>query len=148
MNILFSKLNYKDQKRIAVLNEPNEFLTHLSDLKITIDKSIDTNFQYDFLLVFVLKCEEISQVTNSIKNNLTNDVTLWFAYPKKSSKKYKSDISRDGSWQSLGDIGFEGVRQVAIDDDWSALRFRNVKFIKTLSRDKSRAMSKEGKKRV
>ncbi len=48
----------------------------------------------------------------------------------------------------LGKLGFEGVRQVAIDEDWSALRFRRVEFIKTMSRDKKRAMSELGKARV
>jgi hypothetical protein len=27
-------------------------------------------------------------------------------------------------------LGFDTVRQVAIDDDWSALRFRRVEYIK------------------
>ncbi|MBP1154450.1 MULTISPECIES: hypothetical protein [unclassified Paenibacillus] len=52
---------------------------------------------------------------------------LWFAYPKKTSKKYKADISRDEGWQPLIDLGFEGVRLAAIDDDWSDIRFRNAR---------------------
>jgi hypothetical protein len=34
----------------------------------------------------------------------------------------------------LGAAGFEPVRMVAVDEDWSALRFRRVGFIKTLTR--------------
>jgi hypothetical protein len=48
----------------------------------------------------------------------------------------------------LGKLGFEAVRQVAIDQDWSALRFRRVEFIKTMSRDKKRAISEVGKTKV
>ncbi len=58
------------------------------------------------------------------------------------------NISRDSGWQPLGDLGYEGVRQVAIDDDWSALRFRHVDSIATLKRESSRAMSKRGKDRA
>ena len=36
----------------------------------------------------------------------------------------------------LGDAGFEPVRMVAIDEDFSAVRFRRVEFIKTLTRGK------------
>jgi len=49
---------------------------------------------------------------------------IWVAYPKKSSKKYKSDLSRDDFWDALKDLGLEPVRQIALDEDWSALRFK------------------------
>ena len=42
----------------------------------------------------------------------------------------------------------EGVRQVAIDEDWSALRFRSAKHIKSLERNPKMALSKEGKQRT
>ena len=35
----------------------------------------------------------------------------------------------------LGEAGFEGVRQVAIDEDGSAIRFRHVDYIKSMTRD-------------
>jgi hypothetical protein len=38
------------------------------------------------------------------------------------------------------------VRQVAIDEDWSALRFRRVAHIKKMTR--SFAMTSEGKQKV
>jgi hypothetical protein len=31
-----------------------------------------------------------------------SDAVVWFAYPKRSSKKYKSGINRDNGWQILG----------------------------------------------
>jgi hypothetical protein len=64
---------------------------------------------------------------------------------KKTSKKYKSEINRDDGWQVLGQFGFEPVRMVAIDEDWTAIRFRQAEYIKVLTRDKSWAMSKTGK---
>jgi hypothetical protein len=44
----------------------------------------------------------------------------------------------------LGDAGFEPVRQVAIDEDWSALRFRRVEYIKSMTRDPRRKISGKG----
>jgi hypothetical protein len=49
---------------------------------------------------------------------------------------------------STSELGFEGVRQVAIDEDWSALRFRRAEYIRTMRRDPSRAMSAQGRRKV
>ncbi|KIL49293.1 hypothetical protein [Jeotgalibacillus soli] len=46
----------------------------------------------------------------------------------------------------LADEGFEPVRQIAIDENWSALRFRKVEKIKTLLR--GFAVTEEGMKRI
>ena len=56
-------------------------------------------------------------------------MTLWFAYPKGSSKKFHCEFNRDTGWSVLRGLGFDTVRQVAIDADWSALRFHHVECI-------------------
>ena len=75
------------------------------------------------------------------------DPVLWFAYPKGSSKKYRCDFNHNSGWDALVELGFEGVRQVAIDEDWSALRFRRVQHIKNFNRTASNTTSPEGKQR-
>lgn len=62
------------------------------------------------------------------------DALVWFAYPKGTSKQYRSTINRDTGWQVLGAAGFEPVRMVAIDEDWSGVRFRRAEFIKSMIR--------------
>jgi hypothetical protein len=52
----------------------------------------------------------------------------WAAYPKKSSG-IESDLTRDEGWAALFDAGLRPVRQIAIDDVWSALRFRRVEHV-------------------
>ena len=150
MNSLLNKLQFKDHKNFLILNSPKEFESTKPELYnlTNVHEKLDSNFKYDFVIVFVKTCAEIESETSNIFSQLNDDTVLWFAYPKKSSKKYSSDISRDDGWQPLGDAGFEGVRQVAIDDDWSALRFRKVEHIKSFKRDKSRAMSETGVKRT
>jgi hypothetical protein len=99
-----------------------------------------------FVLCFVRRFAEIERLSERIAAAVPGDGLVWFAYPKKSSPHYHPEVGRDSSWQPLGDVGFEGVRQVAIDDEWSALRFRRAEFIETFNR--SRAMSAEGKRRL
>ena len=100
-----------------------------------------------FVLAFLRSCKEIEARAERLAGVLGgDDPILWLAYPKKSSKRYRSDVGRDDSWTPIGDLGFEPVRQVAVDDDWSALRFRRAEQVKTLTR--SRAISAAGRKRL
>jgi hypothetical protein len=73
---------------------------------------------------------------------------VWVAYPKGSSKKYTCEFNRDSGWSSMGAQGLEPVRMVAIDEDWSALRFRRVDYIKTMKRGAAHAISAKGKARL
>lgn len=149
MHHVIQKLNFKDQPEVLILNSPSEFNQVQKEWKnlAKLDLKIHST-KYRFILAFVRNAKNIQELTTVISPIIANDVTLWVAYPKKSSKKYTSDINRDIGWQPLGDLGFEGVRQIAIDEDWSALRFRQVKFIKSLKRDKTMVMSKEGKQKL
>ncbi len=70
---------------------------------------------------------------------------MWFAYPKGTSKKCKSQIDRDTGWNMLGHKGFEPVRMVAIDEDWSAKRFRRAGLIKNMTRPKEYRLTERGK---
>jgi hypothetical protein len=136
MKTLLEKLNYKRDNRIAVLNSDEDFITDLSNQlsDLIIDREIDPRFPYDFILIFVRNQSEVETYTPIALHNLLCDGVLWFCYPKKTSKKFKSDIDRDHGWKTLNDAGFYGIRMVALDNDWSALRFRNIKFIKSTSR--------------
>lgn len=48
----------------------------------------------------------------------------------------------------MGEYELEGVRMVAIDQDWSSVRFRKVEYIKTMKRRESFALSTTGKKKA
>jgi hypothetical protein len=133
MKKLTEKLNYKGQDRIAVINAEESFHSLLSgelgDVKI--DTEIDPRFPYDFIIIFIKSIIDIEHFTPIALHNLLADGVLWYCYPKKTSKKYKTDIDRDHGWETLADFGFHGIRMVAIDEDWSAMRFRNIKYIKS-----------------
>ena len=150
MNEVFRKLQVGDHEPVWILRSPPEFQPHLDEIAETtriVNRDAGKR-RFGFALVFVKRCSEIADLAPRVVDRLENDGLLWFAYPKKSSSRYSADIGRDDSWQPLGDLGYEGVRQIAIDEDWSALRFRHVDHIKTLRRDPSRAMSRKGKRRL
>jgi hypothetical protein len=146
---VFRKLQLKDQRTIHVLDAPESFEKELKSLKgSTVLRRVGAE-PVEFALAFVTRQPELERHAKTLAtNSIEGDVVLWFAYPKGSSRRYRSELSRDGGWQALGDLGFEGVRMVAIDEDWSAVRFRRTGFIKSMKRDTSRAMSRDGKRRT
>ena len=97
-------------------------------------------------MIFVKK--QIDSIAPHLDQKLKDDATVWFAYPKKTSKKYQLEVDRDHGWKLLGYLGFEAVRQVAIDSNWSALRFRKVEYIKVMKRNRDFAMTEKGKQKT
>jgi hypothetical protein len=133
MDGLLNKLNYKGYKRIALLNADDKFRESFSVIlpDVKIDTEIDPRYPYEFILLFVHSVTEVENFAPRALHNLVSDGILWFAYPRKTSKRQVVKIDRDHGWNALVDRGLNRVRQVAIDDDWSAVRFRNIRFIKS-----------------
>lgn len=144
---MLSKLKYKDQSPVLVLNAPPEFATTLSAWKkvTEVHTALDKKTGYAFAVIFVTTPAEVKKHGVPALAKLGDDAPLWFGYPKKTSKKYSSTISRDQGWEVLGEKGFEPVSLVALDDDWSLLRFRQVANIKTMIRRSGMTLSAEGK---
>jgi hypothetical protein len=143
---VFEKLNLKDNRQIVVLQAPESFEPALAELRdVKILRSLEAAGEAEFFLTFVTKQYEVDRLGKSIAARAQGDALVWFAYPKGTSKKYKSEIHRDNGWDVLGAAGFEPVRLVAIDEDWSAVRFRRAVFIKSMTRDRKHRMSTEGK---
>ena len=149
MTPLFKKLNLKNEDEIVVVNAPTDFEVELGKLSdVSVVRKLNKARDIRFSLAFVTKQDELNSVAADIVAKVDGDATLWFAYPKKSSRRYTCEFNRDTGWDMLGAAGFAGVRQVAIDEDWSAIRFRRVEFVKTMKRNPSGALSKEGKRRT
>ncbi len=149
MTPLFKKLNFTGQDTILVLNAPDSFdaeLTQLNGTKVLRKTTVKT--QVTFGMGFAVTTRDLEKVSTQLIATSSGDTVLWIVYPKGSSKKYKCEFNRDTGWDTLGRAGFEPVRQVAIDEDWSALRFRRAEFIKTMTRNSSMTISEEGKRRT
>jgi hypothetical protein len=112
----------------------------------TVKSSLTGAKEITFFLAFVTKQSEVDDLTRKVVPLLESDGLFWFAYPKGSSRKYVCEFNRDTGWRELGKHEFEPVRQVAIDEDWTAMRFRRAENIKTMTR--GFAMSETGKRKV
>ena len=146
---VWGKLNLKDHDEILVVNAPASFEREVKTLDgVTVKRKPADVKEIGFFLAFVTTQKEMDDLARVVAKKSVPDAVVWFAYPKGTSKKYTSEISRDTGNEALGEAGFEPVRMVAIDEDWTAKRFRRVAFIKNLTRDPRALVSQEAKKRV
>jgi hypothetical protein len=146
MPSVFGKLNLKDQQEILVLNAPESFERELATLKgVAVIRELKKARVTTFSLAFVITQKDLDSIAPTIARKAEGDSIVWFAYPKGTSKKFKSQINRDNGWKVLGAEGFEPVRMVAIDEDWSALRFRRVEFLKNMTRAKEHRLTEQAK---
>jgi hypothetical protein len=130
MRPVFAKLNLKNHKGGV------EIIRDLKKAK-----------ELGFSLAFVTTQKQIDALAPAIARKAGGDAIVWFAYPKGTSKKYTSQIDSNNGWNMLGREGFEPVRMVAIDEDWSAKRFRRAGFIKNMTRPKEYRPTRRGKAR-
>jgi hypothetical protein len=150
MTPLFKKLNFKDQASIVAIHAPASFQAELTAMEgiAKIEQTLANASEITFAIGFVTTQSQIDALIAELDPKLKGDATIWLCYPKGSSKKYKCDFNRDNGWDSLGKYELEPVRQVAIDEDWSGLRFRKVDFIKNITRKESFALTAAAKERT
>jgi hypothetical protein len=73
-------------------------------------------------IVFAEDAAAVRSAFEAQRDTLAVASVLWVAYPKAG----RADINRDTLWPILAEYGLRPIGQVAIDDVWSALRFRRL----------------------
>lgn len=132
MSSVFTKIDLKNEKEIVVLNAPESFSPELAGLKgVIILRDAVKVPEIQYALAFVTKQAEVDAISRAVAPKAKGDAQVWFAYPKGISKKFKCEFNRDNGWAVINSLGWRGIRIVAIDEDWSALRFRRVEYIKS-----------------
>lgn len=111
---LAKKLNLKSGMKVHVIGGPAE--VDLGGL------AIGDLPDADGVIAFVGTLAEVDAKGDPVLDAARNDRIAWLAYPKGGQRG--TDLNRDILWSHMLRKGVQGVRQVAIDETWSALRFR------------------------
>ncbi|MFI6360421.1 hypothetical protein ACIBJF_49705 [Streptomyces sp. NPDC050743] len=110
-----SKLQIKPGQSVAVLGKPD-------DVQLDVEAGADAA-SADAVLVFVTTSGDLLGAdAQAALAAARRDALAWVAYPK--GGKLGTDLNRDRLAAALSERGVRPVRQIAIDDTWSALRFR------------------------
>ena len=120
---LTERLNLTGQLRALIMTAPKGYRTLLGPLPPDITVNTKPSGRYDFVHLFVNNRDELARLGPDAMNAVKPMAIFWISYPKKTAKT-DTDMSRDEGWEVVTDAGFETVTQVAVDDVWSALRFR------------------------
>jgi hypothetical protein len=121
---LFEKLQLKDEKNLLIQGIPSTIEKQF--IKLSFAKCVTPLLKVkkiDFALVFAISKKQLCDILNDVIPVLQPGVKLWIAYPKLASK-IASDLSRDCNWKMIDDHGFEAVSQIAVDNVWTAVRFK------------------------
>jgi hypothetical protein len=111
---LAKKMNFTDSMKVRVVGKPAG--VDLDDVVTT------TSAKADGVLVFVKKLADVDAKCGPVLQAASRDGLAWIAYPK--AGQLGTDLNRDILWKHLLAQGIQGVRQIAVDDVWSAMRFR------------------------
>jgi predicted transport protein len=122
-NPLLKKLRIQPGQHIAILNAPEEYRASLGELPEGVTVSEQARGRFDLVHLFVSSSTELARLGPVAMNAVKPDGLLWISYPKTTSG-VKTDLTRDAGWKIIEDAGWRGIAQVAIDETWSATRFR------------------------
>ena len=112
---LRTKLQLGYGQTLEVLDAPADVIPEVADL---------SGSERAGVLAFVTSSDDVAKHAAALAHAAADaDGLAWAAYPKKASG-IETDMTRDHGWEALHSEGLQPVRQVAIDDTWSALRFR------------------------
>ena len=124
---LSAKLQLKPGQRLLLQNAPRAMRSLVSELLpgVTISRSAEA----EAVLLFVNDLKEAETLAPAALKSVGEQGLVWIAYPKGTSSM-KTDVNRDNLRSALEPLGWDTVRIVAVDETWSALRFRPFAVVK------------------
>jgi hypothetical protein len=121
---LAQKLQVKSGKLI-VMNAPAGYAARLAKELKDLTVSARASGQAEAVLLFVNSLAEVDKFAPKAGKLVKPGGMLWIAYAKGTSK-VTTDVNRDKLWAAVQPIGWQPIRQVALDEVWSALRFKPI----------------------
>lgn len=115
------RLQVKGERRLAVVGASAALEKTVGAAKARADLA-----RADVVLLFAADRAGLEAKLPDVLKKTQEAAILWFAYPKLSSG-LAADLSRDIIHALAPTYGLDTVSQIAIDEDWSALRLKRVK---------------------
>jgi hypothetical protein len=124
------RLQLKPGQKALILNAPEGYVESLGPLPDGVTLVDGPAGTLDFVQLFVRDSAELTTHAPAALAAIKLDGVLWIAYPKQSAK-VTTDITRDRGWAPITTAGLRPVTQIAIDETWSALRWRPIELVKS-----------------
>lgn len=111
---LAERLQVKKDRRLALADSP-----------LVLEAPAAPLAEAEVVVQFVRNRTEFEAKIPPLLKSIRADAILWVAYPKLTSK-LAGDISRDVIHSGAPSLGIDCVSQIAIDEDWSAMRMKRL----------------------
>jgi hypothetical protein len=129
MNPISKKLRLKPGMRALVVAAPSAYLKSLAPLPEGVVISEAMGGTHEFVQFFATRRSDIEKSAKKLLKSAVPGALVWITYPKKTSG-VESDLSREEVWAAMEGTGWRPVSQIAIDEVWSALRFRPIEDVR------------------
>ena len=113
-----SKLQIKPGQSVCVIGRPQAVSLDLGQESLVVQDPDGS----DAVIVYATTSADLEQVSAPLLAAVRRDALTWVSYPK--AGQLGTDLNRDKLAARLRTEGVRPVRQIAIDDVWSALRLR------------------------
>lgn len=131
--VLAKKLRLLEDHHLALLNAPDGFASRLQPGPRHVHTAADPAGADDAVLLFVRNVEELRRLGAAAIHSVKPNGLLWIAYPKGGETKGVTDLPATPWWVQrdvVGEItsvsGYRPVAFVAIDETYTAMRFKQV----------------------
>ena len=135
-NPVARKLGMNRGMPALIIAPPQGYLELLAPLPDGVTISSRADGTYRFVQVFATRRSEISRFAKRLAKHAAPNALVWISYPKKTSRT-DTDLSRDVIRKAMSEVGWRAVSIVAINEVWSALRFRPAGRVDSRSKHSS-----------
>lgn len=122
---LAERMHLRAGERVLLVNPPDGYGAVLGAPE-GVEVSDEPRGTFDVIQVFVTTQAALEGEAPRLKALLGPGGKLWITYPKGTSKRLQADINRDDIRRYALTVGLQTVAQVAVDNDWSAIRCKVV----------------------
>lgn len=130
---LAKKLRLMPGNSVLVINAPDGYLDKLRPGPPEMATEPQPKREYDVVVLFVNNADELRRMGATAIHAARGTGLLWIAYPKGGKTAAATDLPATPWWvrrDVLGEItsvkGYKAVAFVAVDETWTALRFKRV----------------------
>ncbi|NCD69995.1 YdeI/OmpD-associated family protein [Mucilaginibacter agri] len=123
MNPIVKKLLMKPGSHWLIVNAPEDYIAYIDPLPEGVQLSFESSGKVDGVQLFVKNKAELGEVLKAVQSSLKHDTVIWFTYPKKNTS-IPTDLEMMGSWDEAAKYNLRPVASAAINNIWTALRFK------------------------
>ena len=129
MSPVAKKLQIKPNSHWLFINTPEDYLAYIEPLPDGVQTSFEITGPCDGVQLFARNSSELAAILEHIQPALTLNTIIWITFPKKNTA-IPTDLETMSSWAEAGKYNLRPVASAAINQTWTALRFKPEEQVK------------------